>query len=280
MASLAVLLGRPPENFKVEGTPLESLNEPKVAAGLPSDLLRRRPDVFTAEANLESASSDLVAARAALFPSLTLTASGGVQNPALNAAVISLERRGTHLEFGCGARPAHIRRRQAARRAGASASQAAGSWPRAIERRSLPRSSTSRIPSPPSSIWMPLASFKTKAWNRASALSTALDFATNKEPETSLSVLEAQRTLYAVRDQYIQYRLARLQALVSLCKALGGGWQAPDAAAQPQAAALQAAPRPEFRGPSSSRNHHRCTSTVRYRDRPAPRGAAHGRARD
>jgi outer membrane protein TolC len=42
-----------------------------------------------------------------------------------------------------------------------------------------------------------------------------------------LAVLEAQKTLYVAREQYAQYKLARLQALVSLCKALGGGWQAP-----------------------------------------------------
>ena len=41
-----------------------------------------------------------------------------------------------------------------------------------------------------------------------------------------LTVLEAQRTLYAAREQFSQYKLARLQALVALCKALGGGWQA------------------------------------------------------
>jgi outer membrane protein TolC len=40
-----------------------------------------------------------------------------------------------------------------------------------------------------------------------------------------LGVLEAQRTLYAARDQFSQYKLARLQALVGLCKALGGGWE-------------------------------------------------------
>ncbi|MGC2032518.1 MAG: efflux transporter outer membrane subunit, partial [Steroidobacteraceae bacterium] len=124
VASLAVLLGRPPENFKVEGTPLESLNEPKVAAGLPSDLLRRRPDVFTAEANLESASSDLVAARAALFPSLTLTASGGVQNPALNAAVISLSGVGPTLNLGAAlAQPIFDGGRLRAARAQAQAKQ-------------------------------------------------------------------------------------------------------------------------------------------------------------
>jgi outer membrane protein TolC len=42
-----------------------------------------------------------------------------------------------------------------------------------------------------------------------------------------LTVLEAQRTLYAARDQFSQYRFARFQAFVALYKALGGGWQAP-----------------------------------------------------
>jgi outer membrane protein TolC len=42
-----------------------------------------------------------------------------------------------------------------------------------------------------------------------------------------LAVLESQRTLFAARDQLSQYKLARLQALLGLCKALGGGWQYP-----------------------------------------------------
>ena len=41
-----------------------------------------------------------------------------------------------------------------------------------------------------------------------------------------LTLLESQRTLYAARDQFTQYRLARLQGLIALCKALGGGWNA------------------------------------------------------
>jgi outer membrane protein TolC len=40
-----------------------------------------------------------------------------------------------------------------------------------------------------------------------------------------VTVLESQRSLYAARDQFVQYQLARLQARVALCKALGGGWQ-------------------------------------------------------
>src|ERR1700693_516927 len=100
LAALALLVGRQPEGFTVEGAPLESLAEPAVAAGLPSELLQRRPDVYTAEANLRSASADLVVARAALYPSLTLTAAGGVQNPALNAAILSLSGVGPTMNLG------------------------------------------------------------------------------------------------------------------------------------------------------------------------------------
>ena len=100
LAALALLVGRQPEGFTVEGAPLESLVEPAVAAGLPSELLQRRPDVYTAEANLKSASADLVVARAALYPSLTLTAAGGVQNPALNAAIQSLSGVGPTMNLG------------------------------------------------------------------------------------------------------------------------------------------------------------------------------------
>ena len=45
-------------------------------------------------------------------------------------------------------------------------------------------------------------------------------------PGFGVLLLQSQRTLYAARDQFAQYRLARLQALVALCKALGGGWNA------------------------------------------------------
>ena len=46
-----------------------------------------------------------------------------------------------------------------------------------------------------------------------------------------LTVLDAQRTLFAAQDQLAQTQLSRLQAAVSLYKALGGGWSASDAAA-------------------------------------------------
>jgi multidrug efflux system outer membrane protein len=232
VASLAVLLGRSPEGFRIEGVPFESLREPTVAAGLPSDLLRRRPDIYTAEASLNSASADLLAARAALFPSLTLTAAGGVQNPAVNAAVISLSGVGPTLNLGAAlAQPIFDGGRLRAMRAEAQAKEEelATGYRAAIVAALL------------------------DVENSLSAihhLDAARDFQTDNVAQSErafegarlrykagngdfLTMLEAERTVYTARDQYSQYKLARLQSLVSLCKALGGGWQAPEALPQP-----------------------------------------------
>ena len=100
--ALASFLGRQPEGFSVPGVSLDSLQEPVVAAGLPAELLRRRPDILVAEANLAAASADTVVARAALYPSLSLTLQGGVANPAVNAAVNALAGVGPSLNLGAG----------------------------------------------------------------------------------------------------------------------------------------------------------------------------------
>jgi multidrug efflux system outer membrane protein len=238
VASLAELLGRPPEGFKIEGGPLESLKEPAVAAGLPSALLSRRPDVFTAEANLESASADLVAARAALFPSLTLTAAGGVQNPALNAAIVSLSGVGPTVNLGASlAQPIFDGGRLRAARAEAAAKEqeSAASYRAAIVKALVDvENSLSAI--------QHIDAARDFQQDTVVQSERAFEGARLRYQEgygDFLTMLEAQRTFHAARDQFIQYRLARLQALVSLCKALGGGWQAPDIATQPQSAAMQ-----------------------------------------
>jgi NodT family efflux transporter outer membrane factor (OMF) lipoprotein len=74
--TLAVLLGLPPENFDIKAQNLDGITTPTVQAGLPSDLLLRRPDIALAEANLYAAHANVDAARAAFFPQVSLT--GGV----------------------------------------------------------------------------------------------------------------------------------------------------------------------------------------------------------
>ncbi len=77
---LAVLLGRTPESFSVQGTTLKSLHFPKIEPGLPSEVLLRRPDVAEAEARLASQEFSVLQARAAFFPQIQLTGQYGVQS--------------------------------------------------------------------------------------------------------------------------------------------------------------------------------------------------------
>ena len=79
--AIAILAGVNPANFKI--TALTGANKdwnprpPEIPAGLPSALLERRPDVAAAERQLASANAKIGVAKAAFFPVVTLTASGG-----------------------------------------------------------------------------------------------------------------------------------------------------------------------------------------------------------
>jgi multidrug efflux system outer membrane protein len=83
IATLAVLVGRPPAFMKVRGGSLYNLGLPGVSPGLPSELLVQRPDIRSAEAQLVSADASVVAARAAFYPSISLTGQYGVASTAL-----------------------------------------------------------------------------------------------------------------------------------------------------------------------------------------------------
>ena len=232
--ALAILLGRAPEQFTVTGMPLDEIREPAIAAGLPATLLARRPDLQSAEASLEAADADVQAARAALLPSITLTASGGVQNPAVQAAVDTLTGTGSTLTLGAsllqtifdGGQRRAVRAETEARRQELLAGYRAAVLAALLDVETALGSITK------------LNSQQSAQQASVSHSERALDGARLRYQAGSgdyLSVLEAQRLVYAARAQYAVYRLARLQALVGLCRALGGGW--PSAPLQPEASA-------------------------------------------
>ena len=83
--ALAVLLGVPPAVFSVPEKPLD-LNTPPIPAGMPADLLERRPDVAAAERRMAAENAQIGVARSAYFPNVELTGSGGF----LSSAITSL----------------------------------------------------------------------------------------------------------------------------------------------------------------------------------------------
>ena len=82
--NISILLGRNPGPIK-RGLPLTDQPQlPEIPAGLPSDLLRRRPDVRQAEQNLVAANANVGVAKALFFPQFAITGQFGVQTNALN----------------------------------------------------------------------------------------------------------------------------------------------------------------------------------------------------
>jgi NodT family efflux transporter outer membrane factor (OMF) lipoprotein len=77
--AIAVLIGQPPATFALAPLPLDT-PPPAIPPGLPSDLLERRPDVSAAERRMQAANAQIGIARAAYFPTITLTGQGGFES--------------------------------------------------------------------------------------------------------------------------------------------------------------------------------------------------------
>jgi NodT family efflux transporter outer membrane factor (OMF) lipoprotein len=226
LGALALLVGHTPEGFTVVGDRLEALAEPPLAAGLPSELLRRRPDLITSEYDLQAAHADLIVARAALFPSLNLTASGGMASPAVSAVVNVLAGTGWSVTTGATLVQSIFdsgRRRAVIQEATAKQEELVARY-------------TGSILSALLDVEKALAAIhylelqkepQQRNVDQSELASQGAQLRFREGTGEYLAVLESQRTLFAAREQLSQYKLARLQALLGLCKALGGGWQYP-----------------------------------------------------
>jgi len=221
LAALAVLVGRAPEGFDVKGTGITDLDVPAIDAGLPAELLVRRPDLASAEAQLAAANADVAAARAAMLPTITLTGSAGLAS----AALTSLTSAGATAAIQIAAsllQPVFDGGRLRGQKAIAESRE-----------RELLETYRKAILSAFSDVEQALAGtsrlgqqeeLQDEVQTRARESLRLAEIRYRGGADDLLTVLDAQRTLFSAQDQLAQIQLSRLQAAVSLYKALGGGW--------------------------------------------------------
>ena len=217
--SLALLLGRPVQALSLDQEHFDQLTWPAINAGVPSQLLSRRPDIARAEAQLAAAQADVSIARAAMLPTVTLSAEIGSGS---DSASDILRSPFYNLSAGLLA-PIFNNGRLGAQRDKATARQ-----------EELLEIYRGAIINGFADVEKALNSIRgldeQRQWQseELSQAQTAFNIAQSRYQagaEDLLIVLETQRTLYAAQDLNVQLRLSRMQASIALYKALGGGWQ-------------------------------------------------------
>jgi multidrug efflux system outer membrane protein len=197
---------------------------PAPPAGLPSALLERRPDIRAAEQQLVAANALIGAARAALFPSISLTGALGAQSAELSdllasgAGIWSLGAGLALPIFDGGRRSARVEQAEARR------AQALAAYQRAVE-------SGFREVSDALVSLAETAASEAELRARLAAARGALELSTLRYESgysPYLEVLDAQRTANDAELALVRNRLARLAFSVDLMKALGGGWREAD----------------------------------------------------
>jgi NodT family efflux transporter outer membrane factor (OMF) lipoprotein len=222
---LAVLLGQPPGALLEKMSAVEPIpvTPPAVPAGLPSDLLQRRPDVARSERELASATARIGVAKADLFPKFSLTGFADLQSISANNWFHYASRAwsaGPTVQwelFQAGSIRANVRVQNARQE------DALNRYQQTVLA-ALEDAENALTAYAKEQVRREALSQSVQANRQAIELSTQLyksglaDF---------LSVLDSERSLYAAEDALVQSDQAVSVDLVQLYKALGGGWPAP-----------------------------------------------------
>jgi multidrug efflux system outer membrane protein len=219
--ALAVLVGKTPESIDVTSGSLTEISSPAIAAGLPSQLLSRRPDVAEAEQQLIAANADITVARAALFPNIALTASGGYESSRL-ASLISPANRVYALGAGLTQPIFH---------GGALHGQVSYSEARYTELLTTYHKTVLTAFSNVESALVAARQTADQQERQRDAVAKArraFEFAQTQMSVGTvnvLTVLNTENALFSAQDVLVQVEYSHLQALIDLYTALGGGWQ-------------------------------------------------------
>ncbi|MGH6664224.1 MAG: efflux transporter outer membrane subunit [Pseudolabrys sp.] len=219
-AALALLIARPPERAIVRGGSMRNIAIPRVTPGLPSELIAQRPDIRQAEANLAAADANVYNARAQMLPSITLTGEGGYESAVLKtlfrpeSAFYTLTAGLTQPIFDGGRLQGNLDLQKGLQ------DQLLQNYRKAV---------ISGFTDVDKAL---IAIRQTELTERAqrdvvTSSRRAFDLSEQQLHAGTLNLitlLQTQQTLFQAEDALAQARLARLQAIVSLYQALGGGW--------------------------------------------------------
>jgi multidrug efflux system outer membrane protein len=219
--ALAVLLGKTPESVDVDMGTLADLTRPAVVEGLPSKLLTRRPDVAEAEQHLIAANANITVARAALFPSIELTAAGGYESSALSSLVSPVNRLYA-ISAGLTQPIFH---------GGALRGQVAFSNAQYAELLSTYHKTViSAFGNVEDALVAAQQTLEQQARQQQAVDKARLAFQYAQTQMSAgivniLTVLNTENALFSAQDELVQIKYLYLQSLVDLYTALGGGWQ-------------------------------------------------------
>ena len=219
--ALTLLVGQPLPVDLPAALPLAAQPGPdELAAGLPSELLTRRPDVLAAEQQLLAANANIGAARAAFFPRISLTANAG----SASAELSSLFKSGTFALTGTATLLQPIfdagRNRAAFEVAQVNKGIAVAQYEKSIQTafREVSDALAGRA-----TLGEQLRAQSAVA-NAAQVSFKLADLRYRNGASSYFDVLDAQRTLFNAQQATVQTQALQIQNLVTLYKALGGGW--------------------------------------------------------
>jgi multidrug efflux system outer membrane protein len=218
---LSVLLGENPQSIP-RGRPLTEQTVPQnVPAGIPSELLERRPDVRQAEQNMVAANAQIGVAKASFFTSLALTGVGGLESNTLQR-FISQPSETWYGAFNVS---------QPVFQGGALRSQlrlARANWQEAVlsyqqtVQNALEQVSNSLVASQKDREFREQQELLTQAAQQTDQLSEVLY---KNGGASYLQVLTSETNYFSAELNLVQAKLNEGLALIQLYQALGGGWQ-------------------------------------------------------
>jgi NodT family efflux transporter outer membrane factor (OMF) lipoprotein len=217
--AIAVLIGVAPADFSI---PYERLEQPlpNIPVGVPSDLLERRPDIAAAERGVAESNAAIGVARAAFFPSLTLSATGGYESTAISHLFTAPNR-----FWSAGPSVAQTLFDGGARRAAVAEARAENDNEVATYRATVLAAFQS-VEDNLAALRI-LATESGQAHKATAAAERALELTLvlyRQGVDSYANVITAQNAFLSARETELTVQLKQLSASVNLINGLGGGW--------------------------------------------------------